>query len=130
MGDLLGLIGTALGILGACAAGIRWLISVYYKKESELAKAKHTLVQSEIRDLDNALKEVKATINRHADVISTMKTSIDKAYMRYDAQVDSIQALKQDFKEIQRELKSDFKAMQTQIIQLGQDVTLYKSRKS
>lgn len=129
MEDLIGLISTIIGTLATIIGGARYLIGVYYKKEDEILKHRHDAIKKEIIDLREIVKTINSVSSKHADEINQLRISLEKNFLRYQAQSDSIKVVADDFKQFMRDTNKVVNSMQSQIIKVTETVSILKARR-
>lgn len=102
---------------------------VYYNQEARLAELKNSITDGQIKELKEVVKELKSVVDQHSKKIQDVLVSLEKSYLRYNAQADSVKALANEFKEFTREIRDDMKQMNSTVISLGNDMAIVKTRK-
>ena len=118
-----------IGILATVIAGARYLLGVYYKKEDTILKLRHDAIKKEINDIEDIIKDLRSVVSNHADKIKELQLSIEKNFLRYQAQADSVKIIAGDLKEFSKDIKDEVNSMKRTVIQITQDVAVLKTKK-
>ena len=128
--DWVGILTLAFTVCLALIGGAKWLLSSYHEKEEELAKMKSEYRTNELRLMDEKIAELKKVTSDHALKIQTATLALEKSYLRYNAQAESIKTLSDNLKEATNEMRVEMKGMRTSVQQLTHDLILIKTRAS
>lgn len=129
MKELLEFSGYASAIIIAFIGLGKLFLKLYYKNELDLQHAQHSDKLKESKLVEQAINRIESVTDLHSQKMHELKASIEKSYIRYDAQVDSIKALRDELKDITRELKNDIKGLSTIVVKITTDLAIIKSRR-
>jgi hypothetical protein len=127
--ELLEFAGYATAVVIAFVGLGKVFLKYYYRNEAELQKSKHEDRLKETKIIERAIENLEKVTGAHALKMQQLQSSLEKSYLRYEAQVDSIKTLRDEFKDITRELRADIKQVSSVLIQVTTDVSILKSRK-
>lgn len=129
LSDFFEMLTIAGGIVGALIAGGRWLLGIWHEKEEEIAKLKSTYRENEIKEIKETIASLKLITTDHAAKIQAGTLALEKSYMRYNAQADSVKHVADEIKSVSRDMREDVKQMNSVLLQVTQDVAILKTRK-
>lgn len=115
-------------ILGGVFGVGKALLVAYRKDQETIQKLKNEQFNKEIKELETKFGDFTKSLNNHSIKIVELKGAIEKVYLRYDAQTDSIKSVHTDLKETSKEINAGMKAMNTVVLQLSTDMTIFKTR--
>jgi len=130
IGDWLGILTLAGGAVGALIGGARWLIGIYAKKDQENARLKNEYRVKEINAINDSIGELKKVTTEHTNKIQTATLALEKSYLRYNAQSESISALATQVRAFSSEVRDEMKGMRSTVQELSRDMLLIRSRKN
>lgn len=129
MSEFAGYVAIITTVLGGVFGVGKVLLTIHRKDQEKLQKQKNEQFDKELRKLDERFGEYTKSLNNHALKIERLTGSIEKVYLRYDAQTDSIKTVHTELKEVSKDIHANMKSINTVVIQLSQDMAIYKSKK-
>lgn len=127
--DFLKLVGAAFSVLGGCFAGVSWLMTKWHKNEKELKDLQHSLNLKEIANIKAVTNDLIAKVGMHADILKQFQLAIEKTYMRYNAQADSIKTVSDHMKQTSQDLRTDLRDIHSQVVTLSNNLIMITSKK-
>lgn len=128
--DFLALLGVMGAAVGALIGGGKWLLEVYKKKETEISTLRSKFRESEMKQVNESIATLKRITEDHSQKIREATLSLEKSYMRYNAQTDAVKSVAEQIKEVSKEMRDEVHEMRSTLVKVTQDVAILKSRKT
>lgn len=112
-----------VGVIGALAGIIRWLLQVYFKQAQELESLKKKFT-------DEAIDELKVTVENHKKELFVIKDRLDSAAAGYKSNQTGFKEVTDSLRNFVESNDRELERMRTQIIQLSKDIIMLKDVKS
>ena len=117
-----------IAFLGACAATIRWLLSVHWDKAKETEDHGHRNEKRTILNLKDNIDDMKKSLEAHKKVMVTMQEKIEYIHRRLDKSTDELDLVLKTLNKSLEDITSKIKGMESQIITLAKGMVMIKNK--
>lgn len=123
-------VSTIAGSIAAVIGGIRWLLKVYFKQQQEIEKLKKTQQERATDDLKETLRDFKIEVNEHRKRLLELESKIASVSVKFEENREATKRLIESIKEYVRKSEERIKKIETEIMSLGSDVKLIRTKKN